>query len=251
MGKLDRFMPYAVVAAAVGVAYLVFKAKKKTKGERARLRLSARADFPGRRSHRFCGARNLAGPFASSVGVGRAEPEWAAKNAVKGVEGTDRKYNEGERSEAPLPLGDEIMSGDLSTAPKEVDLLIVGAGLSGAVIAERCAKELGMSSLIIDVRDHIGGNCYDYVESHGLRASKYGAHLFHTKEARVWEYVKMWSQWMPFDHRVKVRRARATPRSRRCMCAFTRAPCRSRSRDACPIARASSSSCRSRRRRRR
>merc|ERR1719201_1162513 len=97
------------------------------------------------------------------------------------------------------------MSGDLSTAPKHVDLLIVGAGLSGAIIAERCSKEFGYKSLILDCRDHIGGNCYDFVEEHGLRASKYGAHLFHTKFERVWEYVKKFSEWMPFDHRVKGR----------------------------------------------
>jgi UDP-galactopyranose mutase len=143
------------------------------------------------------------GPFASSVGVGRAEPEWAAKNKVTEVVGNDPIAASGETSEAPLKLGAEVMSGDLSTAPKKVDLLIVGAGLSGAVIAERCSKELGMSSLVIDVRDHIGGNCYDYVEEHGIRTSKYGAHLFHTKFERVWEYVQRFSQWLPFDHRVK------------------------------------------------
>jgi len=146
-----------------------------------------------------------AGPFASEVGVGRAEPEWAALNKVTGQCGKDAFAVGGETSEAPLPLGPEIMSGDLSTAPKRVDLLIVGAGLSGAVLAERCSKELGMTSLIVDVRDHIGGNCYDYVDSHGVRASKYGAHLFHTKFERVWEYVQRFSEWMPFDHRVKGR----------------------------------------------
>lgn len=81
--------------------------------------------------------------------------------------------------------------------------MIVGAGLSGCVLAERCAAELGMSSLILDKRDHIGGNCYDYVTSDGIRASKYGAHLFHTKFDRVWEYVQRFSEWIPFDHRVK------------------------------------------------
>lgn len=65
------------------------------------------------------------------------------------------------------------MGGDLSSAPRRVDLLVVGCGLSGSVLAERCSKELGMTSLIIDCRNHIGGNCYDYVEEHGLRASKY------------------------------------------------------------------------------
>ena len=82
------------------------------------------------------------------------------------------------------------MSGDLSTCPQDVDLLIVGAGLSGAVLAERCSRELNMTSVVVDKRDHIGGNCYDYVSPDGIRCSKYGAHLFHTQFERVWEYVR-------------------------------------------------------------
>lgn len=116
---------------------------------------------------------------------------------------TDAFHASGEPSEAPLPLSDAILSGDLSSAPNEVDLLIVGAGLSGATLAERCSRELGMTSVVIDKRDHIGGNCYDYVTSHGIRASKYGAHLFHTQNDRVWEYVRRFSEWIPFDHRVR------------------------------------------------
>merc|ERR1740130_1749231 len=145
------------------------------------------------------------GPFASSVGTGRAEPEWAALNQVNGISGADAMAAAGNVHEGPVPLGAAILGGDLSTAPKKVDLLIVGAGLSGAVIAERCSRELGMTSLILDVRDHIGGNCYDYITNDGIRASKYGAHLFHTKEVRVWDYVTRFSEWMPFDHRVKGR----------------------------------------------
>ena len=136
-------------------------------------------------------ARIAAGPFASAAGVGRAEPEWAALNKVTGVCGVDSQHAGGVTTDAPIDLGPEVMSGDLSgLADKEFDLLIVGAGLSGAVLAERCSKELGMSSLILDCRDHIGGNCYDYIDEHGIRASKYGAHLFHTKFERVWDYVQ-------------------------------------------------------------
>ena len=51
----------------------------------------------------------------------------------------------------------------------EYDLLIVGAGLSGSVIAEQASKRAGLKSLIIDKRDHIGGNCYDYIDEHGIR----------------------------------------------------------------------------------
>jgi UDP-galactopyranose mutase len=85
----------------------------------------------------------------------------------------------------------------------EYDMIIVGAGISGCVFAERGSKELGLKSLIIDKRDHIGGNCYDFINKHGFRVSQYGVHLFHTKFDRVWEYVNEFSDWVPYEHRVK------------------------------------------------
>lgn len=135
----------------------------------------------------------------------RAPAPYGDLNKVTGQCGKDAMHESGETSDAPLDLGSEIKSGDLSTCPAKVDLLIVGAGLSGCVIAERCSKELGMTSIIIDKRGHIGGNCYDYVTADGIRASKYGAHLFHTKYERVWNYVQEFSEWIPFDHRVRGR----------------------------------------------
>jgi len=133
----------------------------------------------------------------------RAPSPWCDLNKVTGISGQDRLYESGVTDDAPLTLPREVSEGNLASAPAKVDLLIVGAGLSGAVIAERCSKELGMTSLIIDSRDHLGGNCYDYVEEHGIRVSKYGAHLFHTKYERVWDYVTRFSEWMPYDHRVR------------------------------------------------
>lgn len=150
-------------------------------------------------------------PAAANGGITEAFPPrspapWCDLNKVKGVEGKDAVFEKGNDSDAPLKLPEEITKGGLaSLKDKQFDLLIVGAGLSGSVIAERCSKELGMTSLIIETRDHIGGNCYDYVEEHGIRASKYGAHLFHTKYERVWDYVTRFSQWMPYDHRVRGR----------------------------------------------
>jgi len=82
------------------------------------------------------------------------------------------------------------------------DLVVVGAGLSGAVIAERASSQLGLKSLVIDKRDHIGGNCYDFIDEHGIRISLYGVHIFHTKYPRVEEYVKQFSNWVPYKHRV-------------------------------------------------
>lgn len=141
-----------------------------------------------------------AGPFPF-----RSPAPYDALNKVTGQCGSDAFYKAGEKSEAPLDLGCQVMSGDVTTCAKKVDLLIVGAGLSGCVLAERCSKELGMTSLILDKRNHIGGNCYDYVTGDNIRASVYGAHLFHTKYERVWNYVNEFSEWIPFDHRVRGR----------------------------------------------
>lgn len=80
--------------------------------------------------------------------------------------------------------------------------LIVGCGLSGAVIAERLASESNQV-LIIDKRKHVGGNCYDYVDlDTGIRLNKYGAHLFHTNNERVWNYVNRFSKWKRWEHSV-------------------------------------------------
>lgn len=83
------------------------------------------------------------------------------------------------------------------------DVCCVGAGLSGGVIAERYANLLDKKVLVIDKRDHIGGNCYDYVDDDtGILVNLYGAHLFHTNYERVWEYVQKFSNWTKYEHRV-------------------------------------------------
>jgi UDP-galactopyranose mutase len=83
------------------------------------------------------------------------------------------------------------------------DVCVVGAGLSGSVIAERYATQLDQKVLIVEKRDHIGGNCYDYLDPQAqVRISKYGAHLFHTQYDRVWDYVQQFSEWTPYEHKV-------------------------------------------------
>ncbi len=82
------------------------------------------------------------------------------------------------------------------------DIVIVGAGISGATLAERFANTLQKKVLIIEKRDHIGGNCFDYYNTDGILVSKYGAHLFHTSYKDIWEYVQRFSQWIPYKHKV-------------------------------------------------
>ncbi len=81
-------------------------------------------------------------------------------------------------------------------------ILIVGAGLSGLTIARLAADE-GHLITIIDKRNHIGGNIYDYIHPDtGIRLSKYGAHIFHTSDEDVWQFVNRFSQWTDYKHRV-------------------------------------------------
>jgi UDP-galactopyranose mutase len=83
----------------------------------------------------------------------------------------------------------------------DADIIIIGAGISGAVLAERYANK-GKKVLVLEKRDHIAGNCYDYFNSDGIQVSKYGAHLFHTNYEDVWEYVNRFSDWYKYEHKV-------------------------------------------------
>jgi UDP-galactopyranose mutase len=79
-------------------------------------------------------------------------------------------------------------------------ICIVGAGLTGATIAEHFVRH-GKRVVVIDKRSHIAGNCYDELD-HGIRVNRYGAHLFHTNDKEVWDYVQKFATWVPWYHRV-------------------------------------------------
>lgn len=82
------------------------------------------------------------------------------------------------------------------------DVVIVGAGFSGAVLAERYANVLKKKVLVIEKRDHLGGNCYDYLNEEKLLVPKYGPHFFHTNSDKVWRYLSQFTKWIPYEHRV-------------------------------------------------
>jgi UDP-galactopyranose mutase len=85
---------------------------------------------------------------------------------------------------------------------KHYDVVIVGSGLSGSTIANLYAKE-HKSVLLIDKREHVGGNVYDYIDPiTNIRISKYGAHLFHTNDEEVWDYIQQFGKWQRWEHRV-------------------------------------------------
>jgi len=83
------------------------------------------------------------------------------------------------------------------------DLVIVGSGFFGLTIAERCAQDLGLRVLIVERRSHIGGNAYSEKEPDtGIEIHRYGAHLFHTSNRRVWEYANRFTDFTGYQHRV-------------------------------------------------
>lgn len=82
------------------------------------------------------------------------------------------------------------------------DYLIVGAGFAGSVLAERLATQANKKVLIIDKRDHIAGNAYDYYNNDGILIHKYGPHIFHTNSKEVFEYLSQFTPWRPYEHKV-------------------------------------------------
>jgi UDP-galactopyranose mutase len=86
------------------------------------------------------------------------------------------------------------------------DLVVVGSGLFGLTIAERCANELGLQVLVLERRHHVGGNAYSEPEPEtGIEVHVYGAHLFHTSNQKVWDYVTRFTEFTDYQHRVFAR----------------------------------------------
>jgi len=82
------------------------------------------------------------------------------------------------------------------------DYIIVGAGYAGAVMAERIANSLNKKVLLIEKRDHIAGNCYDFKDDNGVIRHQYGPHLFHTSNKEVFDYLSQFTSWDIYNHKV-------------------------------------------------
>ncbi len=82
------------------------------------------------------------------------------------------------------------------------DYLIVGAGFAGSVLAERLARGFGKKVLVVERRNHIGGNAYDRYNDDGILFHNYGPHIFHTNSREVFEYLSEFTLWRPYEHRV-------------------------------------------------
>lgn len=82
------------------------------------------------------------------------------------------------------------------------DALVVGSGFAGAVLAERMASQRHWRVLLIERRQHIGGNMYDCLDARGILVHRYGPHIFRTDSAKVWNYLSQFTQWRAYEHRV-------------------------------------------------
>lgn len=87
------------------------------------------------------------------------------------------------------------------TTESMYDFLIIGCGFAGSVLAERLANE-GKKVLIVDKRNHIAGNAYDFYNKEGILIHKYGPHIFHTNSEDVFKYLSKFTEWRPYEHRV-------------------------------------------------
>lgn len=81
------------------------------------------------------------------------------------------------------------------------DFLIVGAGFSGSVLAERLAT-VGQRVLLVERRNHVGGNAFDHSDTSGILVHRYGPHIFHTNSKEVFDYLSRFTRWRPYEHRV-------------------------------------------------
>jgi UDP-galactopyranose mutase len=82
------------------------------------------------------------------------------------------------------------------------DWVVVGAGFAGSVIAERLASQRGAKVLVIDRRNHVGGNAYDRYDAAGILIHQYGPHIFHTNSERIFSYLSQFTEWRSYEHRV-------------------------------------------------
>ena len=85
---------------------------------------------------------------------------------------------------------------------KRYDALVVGAGYAGAVSARRLAEDGGKTVLVLERRDHVGGNAYDCLDGAGILIHKYGPHIFHTNDKRVFDYLSRFTRWRDYQHKV-------------------------------------------------
>jgi UDP-galactopyranose mutase len=101
-----------------------------------------------------------------------------------------------------LQFSDVVKIGRTPEEFVQLDYLVVGAGFAGTVLAERLARGSNKKVLIVDRRNHIGGNAYDHYDNAGVLTHRYGPHIFHTNSREIFDYLSRFTFWRSYEHRV-------------------------------------------------
>ncbi|KQT57568.1 UDP-galactopyranose mutase [Aureimonas sp. Leaf460] len=144
-----------------------------------------------------------AGPWREEADALLAEISWERTQQAMAALLTDAVVQA--RSTRAHPANDEKLAAPVARAAgrrKPVDVLVVGAGFAGSVLAERLAEGSDQRVLVVDRRDHIGGNAYDHVDAAGILVHRYGPHIFHTNSRSIVDYLSRFTEWRPYEHRV-------------------------------------------------
>ena len=145
------------------------------------------------------------------LGQGSWDRTWAAMaREIERVQNRSAELRTSELVSAFRIAPVSVKQGNLTSEPRlmrpkpteSYDWLVVGAGLAGGVLAERLAHGMGKRVLLIDKRDHIGGNTYDFHDAAGILVHKYGPHIFHTNSPEVMQYLSKFTDWRDYEHRV-------------------------------------------------
>ncbi|MBL8790266.1 MAG: UDP-galactopyranose mutase [Rhizobiales bacterium] len=127
---------------------------------------------------------------------------WQAADAFLATMSWDQTWDDMSKYLKKKLTAERIVSAPPRRSRNKYDWLIVGAGFAGSVLAERIASERGESVLLVDRRNHIGGNAYDCHDDSGILIHRYGPHIFHTNSAQIVEYLSRFTKWRPYEHRV-------------------------------------------------
>jgi len=101
-----------------------------------------------------------------------------------------------------LTLHDASTSVHIDRRFKDFDALVIGAGFAGSVVARELAERAHKTVAVIEQRPHVGGNAYDHLDATGVLVHDYGPHIFHTTQQRAYDYVRRFTPWLDYQHRV-------------------------------------------------
>ena len=147
--------------------------------------------------------------FADAVAARLASVSWQAtfESMARIVDAAPPRRPAAPRPGPGLPNG--IAMPALNRGARAADVLVVGAGFAGAVMAEQIAARGGRRVLVVDRRPHVAGNAHDHLDAAGLLIHRYGPHIFHTNSTAVADYLSRFTAWRPYEHRVLARARRA------------------------------------------